>query len=127
MKLKIDGTKIVFTFDGLDPLVFDATKAHADNRAYAEMHGWNARLRDNAALSRKQRDGTVLVITEAMRRDAVAELVAHYEGGAATWETRATKAPAQNPGIVAIAAKRGCTYAEAEAWFNEKLLAEVGA
>jgi hypothetical protein len=35
------------------------------------------------------------------------------------------KAPKQSATMLAIAAKRGCTYAEAEAWIADKMLAEL--
>jgi rod shape-determining protein MreB len=71
MKKAINGTLVTFTFDGCEPLVFDATKVHAGNRAYAEMHGWQARLGDSAALSRKQPDGTIITITEQMLKQFI--------------------------------------------------------
>lgn len=127
MKKAIEGGKCVFTFDGLDAVVLDVAKASATVRDHAMMHGFLARIGDNAALSRKQKDGSVVVITEAMRREAVAELVGHYESGTESWETRTVRVAVQNPRIVAIAQKRGCTYAEAEAWFAAKLAAELDA
>lgn len=125
MKKTINATTVVFAFDGLDSVTFDATKASAANRAYAEMHGWQARIGDNAALSRKQADGTIVTITEAMRREAVVELVAFYEAGGAEWATRAGAVPKQNPMILAIATKRGVTYAEAEALVAAQFLSDM--
>lgn len=118
---------ITFTFDGLAPVVFDASKAAAPMRHHAEMHGWQARIGDNAAIARKAADGSIINVTEQMRRDAVVELVEHYESASEQWAIRASASVKQNPHIAAIAAKRGCTYAEAEAWFNEKLMAELEA
>ena len=134
MKRSINGNILTFTFDKaadgteLAPVTFDATKAAAANRAYAEMHGWQARIGDNAAISRKQKDGSVIVVTEAMRRDAVEEMVAHYESGADGWDMRGgARVVPPNPAFVKIAEMRGCTYAEAQAWYNEKLIAEMQA
>lgn len=130
MKKAIEGTKVIFSFkDGLAPVVFDATRAHADNRAYAEMHGWQQRIGDAAAIPREQPDGTVITVTEAMRREAILELVNHYESGAARWALReagAPKAAKQSPVILALAAKRGCTYEEAEAYIAAQFLNELG-
>ena len=107
MKRKIDGQTIVFTFDGgLEPITFDAAKASAANRVYAEMHGFSQRIGDNAAIARKDaKTGAVINVTEAMRRDAVAELVAHYESGADEWTIEG--ATRRNPAIAKMAARRG--------------------
>ena len=105
--------------------MFDATKAHADMRAYAEMHGWQARIGDNAAIQKTESNG--YKVTESMRRDAVLEMVNHYEGGTTQWNLRAAgaRAPAQNPVILAIAAKRGCSYADAERFLQEQFLSDI--
>ena len=113
---------ITFTFDGLAPVVFDADKANDDIRDYAMLHGFQARIGDNAAIARKDAGGTV---TEAMRREAVLELVAHYESGASEWALKATRAAPQNPTILAIAAKLNISYVEAEAEIQRRMLAEI--
>lgn len=125
MKCKPEGKKLVFTFDGLASIVFDAEQATV-NRQDAEMHGFEQKIRDNAAISRKQKDGTVIDVTEAMRRDAVQEMIAHLTTSTAWNMVKAQRAAPQNPTILAIANKRDCTYAEAEAWIAEKMLAEMG-
>lgn len=130
MKVIQRGRKIDFTFEGLAPeesiLTFDADRVHSGLHEQAEMHGWSARIRDNAAISRKQKDGTVITVTEAMRRGAVKEMLEHYHGGSADWNLRVKeRAAPQNATILAIAAKRGCTYVEAEAYIAEKMLAEL--
>ena len=125
MKCKPEGKKLVFTFDGLASIVFDAEQATV-NRQDAEMHGFEQKIRDNAAISRKQKDGTVIDVTEAMRRDAVQEMVTHLTTSTAWNMVKAQRAAPQNPTILAIANKRDCTYAEAEAWIAEKMLAEMG-
>ena len=122
MKKSHTGTTITFTFDGLAPIVFDTTKAHANVVAHATMHGFEARIGDAAALSRKQKDGTVVTITEAMRRAEVEAMVAHYESGVDQWELRARREPAQNAAILALATAQGKTYAEIEAWLVEQSL-----
>lgn len=125
MKKAIVEGKITFTFDGLDPVVFDHEKVSEQMRDMAETHGWMQRLGDNAAISRKQKDGTVIDVTEQMRRDAVLELVNHYESGTTEWNLKTARGPSQNPTILAIAAKRGCTYAEAEAFLAAQFLDEM--
>lgn len=111
--------QITFAFEGLDSITFDANKCAANLRAHAEMHGWEQRLRDNAAINRKQKDGSVITVTEAMRREAVLELVTHYEGGATEWNVKGgTRAPVQNAAILALANALQITYTEAEAKIN---------
>lgn len=136
MKTTIDTvTKtITFTFDqasapGCAPLVFDTTNPaiHADNCAYATLHGFMSRLKDAAALSRNNPDGSVRNITEHMRREAIANLAKHYESGSADWNVRTAtaKIAPQNPVIAAIALKRGITYAAAEAFLADQFLSEI--
>jgi len=126
MKKQISGTIVTFTFDGLDSVMFDATKVSAPNRAYAEMHGWQARIGDNAAIARKDKNGNVVTVTEAMRREAVLELVNHYQSDSTDWTVRGgTRAAPQNPTILAIAAKLGLTYEQAEAEVQKRMLAEL--
>lgn len=132
MKVTTRSRKIDFVFDGLAPeeciLTFDADRVHSGLHERAEMHGWEQRLRDNAALSRKQKDGSVVTITEAMRRAAVKELVDHYHGGSADWAIKSSaRAPEQNPVWLAIATKRGMTYEAYAAERAEADLAELAA
>ncbi len=127
MKKVIDGARVTFSFDGLDPVVFDATKASSANRAYAEMHGWQARIGDNAALSQKDpKTGIVTKITEALRRTEVESLVTFYETGTAEWRVGAKPAPL-NPVFVKMAEAKGVSYAEAMAEYNNRLMAEMQA
>lgn len=125
MKKAIVGSVVRFTFDGAEPLEFDATKAGAANRAYAEMHGWMARLGDAAALSRKDpKTGVVTTITELARRAEIAALIDHYYNPASEWNMK-VKAQAPNPFFLKLAESRGCTYAEAQTWYQEKLIADM--
>ncbi len=125
MKCNPEGRKLVFTFDGLESIVFDAEQATVSMEA-AAMHGFEQKIRDNAAISRKQKDGSVIDVTEAMRRNAVQEMVTHLTTSTSWNMAKAQRAAPQNPTILAISVKRGCTYAEAEAWIAEKMLAEMG-
>ena len=117
---------VEFTFEGLDPVVFDTGVVSAENRQYAMLHGFAARIGDNAAIQKSAENG--FKVTEAMRREAVLELVEHYRSGSKEWSPKARARTASfNPHIQAIADKRGCTYEEAMAWFNAKLMAELNA
>lgn len=124
--ISADGTKVMFTFADLPPVEFDPEKASEANRKYAAMHGWMARIGDNAAIQKSAENG--YVVTETMRREAVLELVNHYHSGTVDWSPKQrAKTVAQNPHILAIAAKRECSYEDAQAWFTAKLMAELGA
>lgn len=123
MKCELAGKTIVFTFDGLQPVTFNAADATAHVER-AAMHGFEQKIRDAAAIARKQKDGTVLTVTEQMRRDAVEGMVKHLTTSA-DWNQKGGGVVRQHPAILAIAAKRGCTYAEAEAWVAEQALAEM--
>lgn len=124
MKCNRNGTKIVFTFDGLDAVEFDRERVNPVLNIEAEMHGYEQKIRDNAAISRKQKDGSVITVTEQMRRDAVMEMVNHLHTSA-TWNMRTAATPKLNPVFLDIAAKRGCTYQEAETWYANKMVAEM--
>jgi hypothetical protein len=119
---------ITFTFDGLDSITFNAEKMSAANREYAELHGMAARIGDAAAISKTAENN--FTVTEAMRRAEVEAMVGFYENSAnADWNMKvaAPKAAPINPAIQAIATKLGKTYAEAMAWYNAKLMAELDA
>ena len=109
MKKAIVGNLVKFSFDQLPGITLDRTKISGANQDYASMFGLMSTCGDAAALSRVDKDGNVRTITEAMRREAVAERVAHFESGALTW-TATTRAPVQNPIWAAMAAKRGVAY-----------------
>lgn len=117
MKKAISGTLVTFTFEGLEPLTFDATKASAENRAFAEMSRWRDRLGDMAAISKTDLPGHT--VTEQMRRDAVEAGIRFYEAGGAEWEMGKTAKPTFNPQIADIAKARGISYDEAKAWYAD--------
>lgn len=102
---------INFVFDGgLGPVTLAMDALAPAVREYAAVHGMLQRLGDAAAISKKDAPGGV--VTEEMRREAVLELAAHYEGGGA-WETGVRRGPVEIPAIRAIAEQRGITYAQA--------------
>lgn len=125
MKKAINGTIIQFTFDGLEPVTFDPAKAAPAMRSHAEMHGWLARIGDKAAIQ-KSADNNYTV-TEEMRRNAVLEMVAHYESGIQQWELKTAKGKAFPiiPAVQAYAEKTGKSYNEALIWFNAKMIEEI--
>ena len=122
MKKSISGAIVKFEFDGLEPLEFDVNTMSKANMDYAVTFGMCHRLGDMAAIPRK--DG--LVVTEAMRRAEVEAGIKHYSSGTADWNMKGgPRAAPQNPTILAIAAKLGCTYTEAEAEIQRRMLAEM--
>ena len=120
---------MVFKFDGLADVVFDPTRVAGENRKRAEMAGWSQRIGDNAAIQKSAENG--YKVTEAMRREAVLELVEHYYSASDEWSPRAkTKdrvtAQSFNAAIQMIAELRGCSYDEAKVWFDAKNAATAG-
>lgn len=115
---------VTFSFDGLPAVTLRMHDVTAQNRDYAELHGFAARIGDAAALTKSAENN--FIVTEAARREAVIEMVEHYISGTADWNLRVAvrKAP-QNPTILAIAAKMGLTYTEAEAEIQRRMLAEL--
>ena len=123
---KILGTNAVtFTFDdGLASITLDVMEVSLENRNHAMLHGFAARIGDNAAIAKSAENGWK--VTEEMRRNEILAMVTHYTSGTTEWNVRASaKAPKQSATMLAIASKRGCTYAEAEEWFAAKMLAEL--
>lgn len=118
---------VMFTFEGgLEPVSLGMWEVSPANATYAMLHGFAARIGDNAAIAKSAENG--FRVTEAMRRDAVLELVDHYRSGSVDWSPKAKpRGPSYNPHIQAIAEKKGCSYDEAAAWFQAKLMAELGA
>lgn len=115
---------VTFSFDGLTSVTLNVREVTAQNRAYAELHGFAARIGDNAAIQKSAENG--FVVTESMRREAVIEMVEHYISGSADWNLRVSaRKPAQNPTILAIASKLGISYVEAEAEIQRRMLAEL--
>ena len=129
-QILVASQQIQFTFDGLDAVTLNLSKCSDEVLEYAQYHGLYARVGDNAAIARKGPNGEIITVTEAMRREAVLELVNHYETGTKDWSIRGTgapKAPAYNAAAAAYAQKTGKSYAEGLAWFNAKVQAEIDA
>ena len=116
---------ITWTFDGgLEPVTFAAGSASTECQDYAILHGFAARIGDNAAITKSKENG--FVVTEAARRAAILEMTEHYASGSAQWNLKASaRQPAQNATIAAIAAKLGVTYEEAQAKVAAQFLAEL--
>ena len=120
--------QIVFSFDGATaPVSFDVNKAHFDLCIHAMMKAFENRIKDTAAIPRKQNDGTIITVTEDMRRAKVVEMIDHIESGTDQWNLKSsgTRTPPKNPTILAIAAKLGVSYEQAEAKLAEQFLSEL--
>lgn len=127
MKKVIDSAarSVTFTFDGdLPPVTCSAAKISATNLDYAALFGLGHRIGDNAAIA-KSKDNNYTV-TEAMRREAVLEMVEHLESGTDEWNLKASarRAP-QDATILAIATKMGVTYEEAQAKIAAQFLTDL--
>ncbi|MBV5322739.1 MAG: hypothetical protein JZU60_02755 [Ilumatobacteraceae bacterium] len=118
---------ITFSFDGLESVTISMAKVSVENAAYAMLHGFAARIGDNAAIAKSAENN--FTVTEAMRRAEVQKMVAFYEDASnKDWNMRVAagvKAAPLSPVIMAIAAKRNCTYEEAQVWVNAKMMAEL--
>lgn len=127
MKKAIDtkARSVTFTFDeGLAPVTCDASKISPSNLDYAALFGLGHRIGDNAAIA-KSKDNNYTV-TEAMRREAVLEMVEHLQSGTDEWNLKASarRAP-QDATILAIAAKQGISYEEAQAKIAAAFLTDL--
>ena len=119
---------VTFTFDGLESVTLNMRDVSQENARYAALHGFAARIGDNAAIAKSAENG--FKVTEAMRRAEVEKMVAFYANvDNKDWNMRVAgpKAAPMNPAIAAIAAKLGKSYEEAMAWYNAKLMAELEA
>jgi len=119
---------VTFTFDGLEPVTLNMRDVSPANATYAMLHGFAARIGDNAAIAKSAENN--FTVTEAMRRAEVEAMVNFYADSAnVDWNVKTKAAPkaAFNPAIAAIAAKLGKTYEEAMVWYNAKLMAELEA
>jgi len=120
------GQSVTFTFDGLDSITLAMADVSPENATYAMLHGFAARIGDNAAITKSAENK--FTVTEGMRREAVQEMVTHYTSGSIDWNIKqAVRKASFNPAIQAIADKLGKSYEEAMAWYNAKLMAELDA
>lgn len=112
---------VTFTFDGCEAVTLKMADVTPENATYAMLHGFAARIGDNAAIQKSAENN--FTVTEAMRRAAVVELVNHYTSGSVEWNLKAAerKAP-QNPLWLRLAQARGVAY---EVIAAEKVAADL--
>lgn len=129
MKIQTDNATgvITFTFDDDTPdTTFNVDDVHFDLCIHAMMFGFTNRIKDTAAISRKQSDGTIINVTEDMRRAKIVEMIDHLESGGTDWNIKGTgRKPAQNTAILALATKLDKTYEEAEAYIANLAIEEL--
>ncbi len=106
---------VTFSFEGLDSVTINMSKVSAANASYAMLHGFAARIGDNAAIQKNAENQ--FTVTEAMRREAVVELVEFYEDASnKDWNMKQAvrKAAPQNEYILKLAAVLNMTYEECQ-------------
>lgn len=113
MKKVIGTNAVTFTFDnGLDSIRLDVMEVSLENRNHAMLHGFAARIGDNAAIAKSVENG--YRVTEEMRREAVLELVNHYTSGTKEWNVRASGVRVKSAAEIAMLQDA-----------NAKLMAEI--
>ena len=125
--INVADQSITFTFDGLPEVVFDANKASTPNQTYAMLHGFGARIGDNAAIAKSPENN--FTVTEAMRREEVANMASFYcNADNHDWNMKVAagpKKPAINPTWAKMAEMKGCDYATIAAEMAERDIAEL--
>ena len=115
---------VTFTFEGLESVTLSMSQVTPANATYAMLHGFAARIGDNAAITKSAENN--FNVTETMRREAVLEMINHYASPSTDWNMKqSAKAPKQNAAIAGIAAARGLTYEQAEVWIVEMSLKDM--
>jgi hypothetical protein len=123
MKCTRTGNTLTFSFPDTDiqPIVFDANKATV-SREDAALHGFEQKIRDNAAIARSASNG--FNVTEEMRAAAVQQMVTHLTTST-EWNMRKSATVKENPVFRAIASKLGISYEEAMAKVQQQFLDEM--
>jgi len=122
MELAMKDDVITMAFEGLDPITFDTSLVNASIATMARRMGLADKLRDMAAIPKKDSKGNVRGVTEAMRREKVQAMATRLIAADATWNERVASVEPPNPTWLAIAAKRGITY---EAYVAERVAKDL--
>ena len=77
--------ELEFTFSDGRIQQFRPSRAHSNNRAYAEYHGWKQRLVDSMAVSADETPGRT---SEEEKFANLAALIEFYESGSPDWSVR---------------------------------------
>lgn len=89
--LDIEAGTVTFEFRGAEPLVFHIDRCAESIRRRAALAGMaQVRLVDAAAVGREAPDGSIRTVAEmvALKREAIARLIEHYESGTEEWGLR---------------------------------------
>ena len=122
---------IVFNVAGAAPdggsksITLSMAKVHADNVAYAAMHGMKQRLGDMAALSRVVATGKAA--TPADKFAAIARGVEHYESGTDQWNMKGSSERTDGELVMlaeVISKLKSKPLEEVSAWLKTKSASE---
>lgn len=96
-------------------LVFHADRASAENRAYAELHGFKQRIIDAAAVERTDADGKIIPADErsAMQTRNMTAIIEHIESGSTEWNIRASGGTSDGGLLVKAMVRAGATLERA--------------
>jgi len=129
MKKTIDTATqtVTFTFTDLEPVTLAMRDVSPANATYAMLHGFAARIGDNAAIAKTAENG--FTVTEEMRRAEVENMVKFYANAENTdWNMRVAAGPRkapQSPAIMALATALGMTYEQCQAKLANDAIAEM--
>ena len=122
MKCTRTGNTLTFTFSDSTPSIYFNADNATVSRNDAMMHGFEQKIRDNAAIAKSADNG--YTITEAMRAAAIQQMVTHLTTST-EWNMRKAATVKENPVFRAIASKLGITYEEAMAKVQQQFLDEM--
>lgn len=123
-----EASTITFTVKDAGEVVLDLGKVHADNLAYAALHGFKQRLADAAAMSCDTATGRSATPQE--KYEAIKRLADHYMAGGAEWNV------AREGGVgggrvsylaEALAQVKGLDVGAVREWLKERTAAEKAA
>ena len=122
MKCTRTGSTLVFSFSDSTPSIYFNAENATVSRNDAMMHGFEQKIRDNAAIAKSADNG--YNITESMRAAAIQQMVTHLTTST-EWNMRKSATVKENPVFRAIASKLGITYEEAMAKVQQQFLDEM--
>jgi hypothetical protein len=122
MKCTRTGSTLTFTFSDSTPSIYFNAENATVSRDDAIMHGFEQKIRDNAAIAKSADNG--YNITESMRAAAIQQMVTHLTTST-EWNMRKGATVKENPVFRAIASKLGITYEEAMAKVQQQFLDEM--
>ena len=122
MKCTRTGSTLTFTFSDSTPSIYFNAENATVSRNDAMMHGFEQKIRDNAAIAKSADNG--YNITESMRAAAIQQMVTHLTTST-EWNMRKSAAVKESPVIRAIADKLGISYEAAQTKVQEQFLSDL--